>query len=66
MDIKVCDLCGMPLDFTSRRFKIKELKEFRNEYGRYGKWKYIDVHKDCLNKLFAVVICERKEKEDGR
>lgn len=53
MDIKICDLCGKPLDYGCRLFKVKELKRVRTEAGIFGKWQTIDIHTDCLKKLLS-------------
>lgn len=44
---RICDLCGKPLDYRSRVFKVKEYKSFRDSWW----WERIDVHDDCLEKL---------------
>ena len=56
MDIKICDLCGKPLDFRSRKFKVKEYKK------GWEIWERIDVHEGCLNKLLNAVA----DKGEGR
>ena len=53
MDIKICDLCGKPLDYRSRMFKVKELKKVRTEAGIFRKWQTIDIHTNCLKKLMS-------------
>lgn len=58
----VCDLCGKPLDYKSRNFKVKELKCLRDMCW----WERIDVHDECLKKLLeAKREANIEEGEDG-
>lgn len=43
----ICDLCGKPLGYKSRIFKVKEYKGLLD----LGRWESIDVHDECLEKL---------------
>jgi len=57
MDVKICDLCGKPLDYKKcRLFKVKELKRVRTEAGVFRKWQTIDIHADCLKKLLSAKV----------
>ena len=56
MDIKICDLCGKPLDYRCRLFKVKELKRVRTEAGIFRKWQTIDIHSNCLKKLLSTKV----------
>jgi len=63
MDIKICDLCGKPLDDRCRMFKVKELRRFRTETGIFSGWQTIDIHTDCLEKLLSTVADSKKGEE---
>ncbi len=53
----LCDLCGKPIKYDGRLFKIKELKSSWHE--RY--WMELLVHDECVK---AIVAAARERSED--
>lgn len=49
--IRVCDLCGKPLQEIGREFKIKEQWYSFPDSG----WAKIDCHDECIKKLLSGV-----------
>lgn len=43
----ICDLCGEPIKYVGRMFKIKELKSFGPEWH----WVKLDAHNECVKKI---------------
>lgn len=61
--IRVCDLCGkpLPLDDGGRKFKIKE-----HWTGFLGSsWITVEVHDECLRRLFDA-LDDKREEEEGK
>ena len=59
--IRVCDLCGKPLQEVGREYKIK-----KRWYGwpADSGWETIDAHDECVKKLLNA-LDDQREAEEG-
>ena len=45
----ICDLCGEPIKYAERSFKIREQKSSRPEWH----WVKLDAHDECVRKILS-------------
>ncbi len=59
--IRVCDLCGKPLQSTGKKYRIKKLWVSWYESG----WVTIEAHDECIEKLLNALDDQREADKEG-
>ena len=58
--IKVCDLCGKPMQEAGKTYRIKERWCLWHESG----WTTIEAHDECVKRLLNA-LDDKREAEEG-
>ena len=58
--IKICDLCGKPIQGEPQKHYRRKIKQRWTSWWESG-WETIDVHEECVKKLFDAVHDKTKE-----